>query len=278
MDDSIDEKVKAYSRVARLQAYDISATFGDGQPGRIKKCVVDKDGKSYLDTQAWEAGDVAYQCLKQIYPKGITAIEFVHAAKDFYSLACNDLYPEILILAEAGRLDIQPNGIEGMKQAWDDYGWCDRVMFVYDFIEGVAAAGADFDHPLNTVLPLVLLQRLDDAVIAERLDGHGLSDARLEMASLRDRLQPPKHVQVAIQKIQGKLDAFAQARRKGSDAIHAENRSMKAEVFKWLDSNMAKFKSMDAAAQAIIKQQPIAFRTARDWVGDWKKLRSASRP
>ena len=33
-------------------------------------------------------------------------------------------------------------------------------------------------------------------------------------------------------------------------------------------------KSMDAAAQAITKQQPIAFRTARDWVGEWKKLRS----
>lgn len=59
---------------------------------------------------------------------------------------------------------------------------------------------------------------------------------------------------------------------------HHENRSMKADVFAWLDSNMANFKSMDAAAQAIIKQQPIAFRTARDWVGDWKKLRSASTP
>jgi len=56
---------------------------------------------------------------------------------------------------------------------------------------------------------------------------------------------------------------------------HAENRAMKAEVFAWLDSNMAFFKSMDAAAQAITGQQPIQFRTARDWVGDWKKVRSA---
>ena len=59
---------------------------------------------------------------------------------------------------------------------------------------------------------------------------------------------------------------------------HAENRSMKADVFTWLNTNMVKFKSMDAAAEAVTKQQPITFRTARDWVGEWKKLRSASTP
>lgn len=60
-----------------------------------------------------------------------------------------------------------------------------------------------------------------------------------------------------------------------AQARHTENRSMKADVFEWLDAHMADFKSMDAAAQAIIKQQPVVFRTARDWVGEWKKLRSA---
>ena len=59
---------------------------------------------------------------------------------------------------------------------------------------------------------------------------------------------------------------------------HAENRAMKADVFTWLDSNMMNFKSMDAAAQAITRQQPIAFRTARDWVGEWKKVRSTGTP
>jgi hypothetical protein len=59
---------------------------------------------------------------------------------------------------------------------------------------------------------------------------------------------------------------------------HAENRAMKHEVHTWLASNMVSFKSMDAAAQAITKQQPISFRTARDWVGEWRKLRSARTP
>lgn len=59
---------------------------------------------------------------------------------------------------------------------------------------------------------------------------------------------------------------------------HTENHAMKSEVFKWLDANMVNFNSMDSAAEAITKQQPIKFRTARDWTGEWKKLRSASTP
>lgn len=63
-----------------------------------------------------------------------------------------------------------------------------------------------------------------------------------------------------------------------AQARHRETRNMKLEVFDWLDAHMTEFKSMDAAAQAIVKQQPIVFRTACDWVGDWKKLRSAGTP
>lgn len=61
----------------------------------------------------------------------------------------------------------------------------------------------------------------------------------------------------------------------GAAARHAENRAMKKEVQDWLDANMTKFKSMDKAAEAIAgKVSPISFRTARDWVGEWRKLRS----
>ena len=65
----------------------------------------------------------------------------------------------------------------------------------------------------------------------------------------------------------------------GLDARHNENRAMRAEVFEWLDANMARFKSMDAAAEAIAGNvMPVKFRTARDWVGKWKKLRSTGTP
>lgn len=63
--------------------------------------------------------------------------------------------------------------------------------------------------------------------------------------------------------------AFA---RMGADARHRENRSMREQVFSWLEDNMGAFSSMDAAAGAIAgKVVPVTWRTARDWVGQWKK-------
>jgi len=60
---------------------------------------------------------------------------------------------------------------------------------------------------------------------------------------------------------------------------HAENHALKQTAFSWCDANMAKFKSMDSAAEAIAgKLVPVTFRTARDWIGEWKKLRSTGRP
>ncbi|MDQ0040859.1 hypothetical protein [Variovorax boronicumulans] len=71
----------------------------------------------------------------------------------------------------------------------------------------------------------------------------------------------------------------SQFARRGADAAHAENRAMKSLVMTWCDDNMANFKSMDAAAEAIAgKLVPVTFRTARSWIGTWKKLRSAGTP
>ena len=60
---------------------------------------------------------------------------------------------------------------------------------------------------------------------------------------------------------------------------HTENHAMKVDVFTWLDANMSSYRSMDAAAGAIAgKVAPIVFRTARDWISEWKKERSAGTP
>jgi hypothetical protein len=72
--------------------------------------------------------------------------------------------------------------------------------------------------------------------------------------------------------------AFAAA-----NARHAENRAMKEEVWKWYEANEQSYRSMDAAAEAIAgKLVPVAFRTARAWIGEYRKkmglLHSARRP
>lgn len=75
-----------------------------------------------------------------------------------------------------------------MKSAWEKYAWCERAMCAFDFINGVIGSNPEFPNPLNTVLPLVSLERLDDAAIAECLDGGGMSAVILEIASPRNRL------------------------------------------------------------------------------------------
>lgn len=75
-------------------------------------------------------------------------------------------------------------------------------------------------------------------------------------------------------------DPIRQFSKRGADARHAETRAMKADVFQWLDANkMPDHRSMDSVAEAIAgKIVPIKFRTAHDWVSEWKKLRSAGKP
>ncbi len=73
--------------------------------------------------------------------------------------------------------------------------------------------------------------------------------------------------------------AISERQRNLANRRHEENRAMKADVFAWLDTNMANYKSLDKAAEAMAgKIVPLAFRTVRDWVGEWKKLRSTGTP
>lgn len=72
--------------------------------------------------------------------------------------------------------------------------------------------------------------------------------------------------------------ALSSFSRRGVNAAHAENRANKAMVFEWCDQNMHKYKSMDRAAEAVANViVPHPFRTVRDWIGQWKKLRSPGR-
>ncbi len=67
--------------------------------------------------------------------------------------------------------------------------------------------------------------------------------------------------------------------RLGADARHAENRAIKDFVMKWLDENKTTaLNGEDAADEIAGKVAPIKRRTARDYITEWKKLRSAGTP
>ena len=89
--------------------------------------------------------------------------------------------------------------------------------------------------------------------------------------------QPPSPEALAVLMLvaaEGYAKSFSTS---GLDKRHKENRDMKADAFIWLDQNRANYKSMDDVAMEITKRSPIKFRAARDWVAEWKKLRSPSK-
>lgn len=75
-------------------------------------------------------------------------------------------------------------------------------------------------------------------------------------------------------------DVLSQLGKAGAAARHKENYSLKQDVFTWCQENFSKYRSMDAAASAIVdsKLVPVVFRTVRNWVGEWKKQRPTGRP
>jgi len=74
-------------------------------------------------------------------------------------------------------------------------------------------------------------------------------------------------------------EVMSENARNAANVRHAENREIAERIKVWYRENRHRFRSMDAAAQAVIRIEPVAFRTARDHIGaEAKELRSASKP
>ena len=60
---------------------------------------------------------------------------------------------------------------------------------------------------------------------------------------------------------------------------HAENHALRDAVYSWADENMKQGKSLDGAASEIAgKVVPLKWRTVREHLTEWKKIRSAGTP
>ncbi len=74
-------------------------------------------------------------------------------------------------------------------------------------------------------------------------------------------------------------DSLQAVAKRGAEARHEENRSIKESVMRWLDENKDLTLHGDNTASEIAgKVAPIKWRTARDYITEWKKLRSAGKP
>ncbi|WBL65008.1 hypothetical protein [Thauera sp. WB-2] len=55
--------------------------------------------------------------------------------------------------------------------------------------------------------------------------------------------------------------------RNAADARHAENREIAERIQAWYAENRHLYRSMDQAAEAVVKLEPVAWRTARKHIG-----------
>jgi len=70
------------------------------------------------------------------------------------------------------------------------------------------------------------------------------------------------------------------AAQKAAIKRHSEHHAMKAQVFEWCAVHLAEYPSLDAAAEAITgkgKLVPITFRTARGWIGEYRRQVQSAR-
>jgi hypothetical protein len=66
--------------------------------------------------------------------------------------------------------------------------------------------------------------------------------------------------------------------KRAAHSRHAENREKAKAIKAWYRENSPRYRSMDAAAEAVAALLDVSFRTARKHIGDEaRKLRSASK-
>lgn len=153
---------------------------------------------------------------------------------------------EVLKLRRAGDLE---------QQALDLY---DEIVNQRDFRE---------DPPDELLALALMIGPLDWAAAYTEADL--AKSLRLLMLSARQRgyVRGTNHA-ARLEDNRALISALrSELARRGAAARHAENHEMRDRIFAWYREHYHRFKSMDAAAVAYLKEEPVSFRTARKHIG-----------
>lgn len=265
-----------------FQAFDLVESFREGGRGYLVCRVVDHRGNAVLDESVWEVGRAVCEFLQN---EGVDVFDLV-VLRDWRRFInkefSRDFLEQIQELSKSPNFSFIGGDKEGFLAAWAEYGWVDKIRCALEFFDQVPL----YENPGNygdikgfflLLSALAVLGRIDDASISEFLDGSGLSDNVADIHWFSDRINPPKHVLNMV--AEAKKSSRIEVSKAGQDKRHAENRAMKHQVFVHLDQEFSKYRSMDQAAEAIAgKLVPVTFRTVREWVAEWRKVRPAGKP
>lgn len=184
--------------------------------------------------------------------------------------------------------------VSQLSDLWDDVAekiGVERGKFTEQVFDGMYASGATgAEEELNFAMHMDFakdMRQIGILLSAHVACGYAIDAIRAQIAE--DELRSWRFVSRADYWLGVSIGSWAIRRqkelsatdfaRRGATGRHAENRAMKAEVHKWCEAQLSKFKSMDSAAEAVAgKVVPVKFRTAREWIAEWKKTRSAGTP
>jgi hypothetical protein len=133
-----------------------------------------------------------------------------------------------------------------------------------------------FPPPFQPVDDASLSDTERNQILAYRLAGEDCSRA-MEAVCWAEHLKAlvVRSDEIGEEKARERISVTARA---AAIARHAKNRAMKQQAIRYYSENQHKFKSMDAAAEAIAgKIVPLAFRTVRDWIGEYRRALRAAR-
>ncbi len=159
---------------------------------------------------------------------------------------------EVLKLHRSGDLE---------QQALDLY---DEIVNQRDFRE---------DPPDELLALALMIGPLDWATAYTEADL--AKSLRLLMLSARQRgyVRGTNHAarlednRALISELRSELERRSAAARRGAAVRHAESYQVRDRIFEWYRERYHLFKSMDIAAEAYMKEEPVSFRTARKHIG-----------
>lgn len=272
-----------------LQALDLNASYGPNSPGRAVRRVIDLYGTERLSGRLWELGQRAVDLLKEAVFTSEGESFGVHELSGAFPLIVAEarkfldevFFPDLLEMHEAGLLDTNVDSVR-MKLAWDDYDFSYKAEL---FVRVISANGLalyetqDFVPFVQRISAAALLLSLDDAVIAEFLDGRGLDEVIAIIESLRPHMERPANLFATIDS--AKSMERANTARSGAiaklanDPKQAEKASVR-ECWEVWQKEPSRYKSKAAFSKDMLgKFESLeSQRVIERWCKEWESLPS----
>lgn len=247
----------------KLQALDLSASFGPNLEDKELRRLIDTNGYSRLDQHQWSIAARAVQVISEaLRVEGappLTASELADAlpvvADEGVQFLDEEFYPTLLEMFDTGKI-VANAGKADLVEAWSEYELPEKVEL---FTQMLGANGvAIFQVP--SLIPFVqrlaataLLYSLDDAMIAEFLDGRGLPTVLRLVERLSAHIEPPHNMLAMIRT--AKQMALSE---RGADAAlsrHGESNNARAWVqSEWLEHREAYGGNKSAFARDYVRR------------------------